>query len=214
MSISISRLKAVWPWLAEARYAWLSIAVISVALLISLRPHTTEPVIRLTGLVLQILGIGTVMWGISETRALFGQPSFASNTKAWLGRFPLMQHNVVIAVEGATLAIVSGKARAYRTHGAGKNPTIEARIEALERNITSLHERINQAQNEMDVEFQKIAKALKHEEQVRQTEVNVIREKLEVTGTGGVHISAIGASWLFVGVILSTAAIEIAELLK
>jgi hypothetical protein len=37
---------------------------------------------------------------------------------------------------------------------------------------------------------------------------------LEASGTGGVHISAIGASWLFVGVILSTAAIEIAELLK
>jgi len=37
---------------------------------------------------------------------------------------------------------------------------------------------------------------------------------LEATGTGGVHISAIGASWLFVGIILSTAAPEIAEFLK
>jgi hypothetical protein len=44
MSINASRLKAVWPWLAEARYAWLSAGVICVALVISLRPHTTEPV--------------------------------------------------------------------------------------------------------------------------------------------------------------------------
>jgi len=214
MSISISRLKSVWPWLGEARYAWLTISVIFASLLISLRPHTTEPVIRLTGLVLQLLGIGTVIWGISETRALFGHPSFASRTRAWLGRFPLLQHNVVIAVGGATLGIVGGKARAYGTHGAGENPTIDARLEALEKNITSIHERITQAQNEMDAEFQKAANALKHEEQLRQSEDNEIRKKLEATGTGGVHISAIGAAWLFVGVILSTAAIEIAELLK
>jgi len=214
MSISISRLKAVWHWLVEARHAWLAISVIFAALLISLRPHTIEPVIRLTGLVLQLLGIGTVIWGISETRALFGHPSFASKTRAWLGRFPLLQRNVLISVGGAILGIAGGKARAYGTHGAGVNPTIETRVEALEKNITSIHERITQAQNEMDAEFKKAENALKHEEQVRQLEDNEIRKKLEATGTGGVHISAIGAAWLFVGVILSTTAIEIAELLK
>jgi len=109
---------------------------------------------------------------------------------------------------------MSGKARVYGTHGAGENPTIEARLEALEKNITSIHERITQAQNEMDAEFQKAANSLRHEKQVRQSEDNEIRKKLEATGTGGVHISAIGAAWLFLGVILSTAAIEIDELLK
>ena len=90
MAINASRLKAVWPGLFEARYAWLSATVICVALVISLRPHMTESVIRLTGLVLQLLGISTVIWGISETRALFGHPSFASKAKAWLSRFPLI----------------------------------------------------------------------------------------------------------------------------
>jgi len=66
----------------------------------------------------------------------------------------------------------------------------------------------------MDEEFKKTAEALKNEEQQRQAEDNSIRAKLEATGTGGVHISAIGVSWLFVGVVLSTAGVEIAELLK
>ena len=92
--------------------------------------------------------------------------------------------------------------------------TIESLAEALEKNVTSIHERITQAQNEIDGEFRKAADALKNESQLRVTEDNLIREKLVATGTGGVHISAIGASWLFVGVILSTAAIEIADLLK
>jgi hypothetical protein len=87
--INRSRLKAVWLWLAEARHAWLATAVICVAFVVSLRPHTTEPIIRIRDLCLQLLGIGTVLWGISETRALFGHLSFTSKAKAWLGRFPL-----------------------------------------------------------------------------------------------------------------------------
>jgi len=160
------------------------------------------------------LGIGTVIWGISETRALFGHASLTSKARAWLGRFPLLRRNVVVAAGDAVLAAAVGKGRAHVTYGPGANPTIESRLEALEKNVTSIHEHISQTQKEMDEEFQKTADALKREEQSRQAEDRAIREKLEATGTGGVHISAIGALWLFVGVILSTAATELAELLK
>jgi hypothetical protein len=214
MPINTSRLKAVWPWLVEARYAWRAAAVICVALVISLRPHTSEQVIRFTGLVLQLLGIGTVIWGISETRALFGHKSITSEAKAWIGRFPLLRRDVVFAAVGGAACAAVGKGRAHVTHGPGANPTIETRLEALEKNVTSLHERISDTQREMDEEFQETAQVLKREEQARQAEDRAIREKLEATGTGGVHISAIGASWLFVGVILSTAATEIANMLK
>lgn len=214
MPISISRLKNLWPWLVEARYAWLSAGVILAALIVSLRPNTPEPVIRLTGLVLQVLGIATIIWGISETRAFFEHPSFAAKTKFWLTRFPLLRRNIVIAAGAASLALLTSKVRAHSAHNPGPNPTIEARIDSLERNIVLIHERIAGAEKEMDEEFQKISDVLKSEEHARQSEDNEIHKKLEATGTGGVHISAIGASWLFVGVILSTAAVEIAELLK
>jgi hypothetical protein len=219
MPINTSRFKAIWPWLGEERYTWLSVAVICVAMLlslliISLRPHWTEPVIRFTGLLFQLLGISTVIWGISETRALFGHPSFLSRKKAWLSRFPLLRRDVVLAGEGVTHVLVSDEATVYMTHGAGPNPTIEARLDALEKNVTSIHERITQTQKEIDKEFHTITGAIKREEQSRQAEDNAIRVKLEATGTGGVHISAIGASWLFMGIILSTAATEIAALLK
>jgi len=214
MNINASRLKAIWLWLAEARYAWLSTAVICIALVISLRPQTTEPVIRLTGLVLQLLGVVTVIWGISETRTLFGHPSFSSKTRAWLSRFPFLRRNGVAQLSGVTCTGSVGKVRAYGINGPGDNPSIESRLEALEKNITSIHERISQTQREMDEEFQKTAAAFKREEQSRQATDNTILVKLEATGTGGVHISAIGALLLFVGVVLSTAALEIASLLS
>ena len=208
-------MRSLWPWLAEARYAWLAAGIIMAALVFSLRPHTPEPVIRLTGLALQVLGIGTVIWGISETRALFGHPSFAAKAKSWLGRCPLMRQNFVSAAGDGLIGIATCKARGHSTHEpAGPNPTIEARLESLERNITLIHDRISSAEKEMADEFRKTSEAIRTEEQARQAEDNAIHAKLEVTGTGGVHISAIGAGWLFVGVVLSTAAGEIAELLR
>ena len=94
------------------------------------------------------------------------------------------------------------------------NPTIETRIDALEKNLALIHERISSIEKEVGEEFQKAAKALINEEKARQTVDRGIYEKLESAGTGGIHISAIGALWLFSGVILSTASIEIADLLK
>lgn len=214
MVVIFSRLKAVCAWLAEAWHVWLAVVVIGLALVVSLRPNTTEPVIRLTGLGLQLLGIATVIWGISEMRDLFGHPSLRSKAKAWLGRIPLLNRNVVIEAGGISVSAASaGKARAYVTHGPGPSPTIQTRLDAVEKTVTTIHERISETQTEMDEGLQKTADALNGEEQLRSAEDTAIREKLEATGTGAVHISGIGASWLFVGVILSTASREIAALI-
>jgi hypothetical protein len=210
MPIKTSRLKSLWP----SRYFFLSVAVNIVALVISLRPHTTETVIRLTGLALQLLGISTVVWGISETRSLFGHPSLTSKAKAWFSRLLLLRQNVVIAPESDSFQVTSGKAMIYQMSGVGANLTPDARLDAYEKNIVLLHERISQMQKEVDKDFQKAADLLKRETQQRQAENGKIRQTLEATGTGGIHISAIGASWLFFGVILSTAAVEIAKLIK
>jgi len=149
---SVSRIKQLWPWLVEARFAWLTLGVIGAALIVSLRPHTSESVIRLTGLVLQLLGIGTVIWGISETRALFGHPSFAAKAKSWFERFPLRRRNIVLAVGAASLAAATCKARGYVTQGPGSNPTVGTRLDALERNVSLIHERISGIEKEMDEE--------------------------------------------------------------
>lgn len=199
-----------------AQYGWLFAAVICVALVISFRPHTTERVIRITGLVLQLLGICMVFLGISKMRALFELPSFASKTKALLSRFHVLRRHVVNYDDGVSTGglVFGGRGEEYTRHGPGANLTNEARLEALEKNVTLVDKRISQTRKEIDGELQKTAAALKREEDTRKAEEKAIRERLKATGVGSVHISLIGASWLAVGLILSTAAIEIAELLK
>jgi hypothetical protein len=209
----LKRLKAIGHWLAAAWPVWLCVGVIAVALLVCLRPSTPEPAIRLTGIVLQLLGIGTVVWGISETRALFGHPPIFIKVKAWLKSFPIRRNVVIEATGIRSLGSVSVRGRGYGTYGA-ETQTTESRLDALEKNIHAIHDRITQSQVEADRELGEVLDRIKSEQNTRQSDDNAIRAKLEATGTGGVHISAMGAAWLFVGVILSTAGIEIAEFLS
>lgn len=113
-----------------------------------------------------------------------------------------------------TLDAPTQSASAYSIYGAGDTPTLESRIAALEKNIHAVNARIDSAQNATDAEFRNISISLKQEEAARATADQKINEKLEATGTGGVHISAIGSLWLFVGVTLSTASVELSQWMK
>ena len=207
------RLNGIGPWLAELRYVWLASVVAALALIVA-AIGGTEPAIRLTGLVLQLLGIGTVIWGIVETRALFGHPAIFAKTKHWLGRFPLLKQSRVVSAQGVAVGTATGRARAMVTHGPIAKPTVEARLDALEKNVIAIHHRITETQREFDADLGSIERKLAEEAMKRESEDTNIRGTLEATGTEGVHISAIGAAWLFVGVVLSTAAMEIEKWLR
>jgi hypothetical protein len=211
--VNITRVKALLPWLAEARYVWLALLVSIAALVIALRPGTTEPFIRLTGLALQIMGIGTVAWGISETRALYGHKPLFALARGWVKRFPLRRRNIVLGAAGSASAASTVRARGHVTHGTPPNPTVNDRLDALEKNIGAMHERISATQKELDEEVSKLKIAVSDEARQREQEDKGNWKLVEMTATGGVHISAIGAVWLFVGVVLSTAGVEIASAL-
>ena len=212
--MNIERIRPLGPWLAEGKYVWIAVGFTAVALLICLRPGSGEPLIRWTGLVLQLLGVATVVWGISETRAFFGYPPIFAAAKGWVTRFPLMRRSVAVAATGVVAFTSTGTMTAEVTNGPGLNPTIESRLDALEKNIEVLHGRITTTKKEMQERFAKANEALSAESASRTAEDERTRGMLETTVTGGVHISAMGATWLFVGVFLSTAAPELADWLK
>lgn len=214
MHMITSRLAAIGPWLWQARHPALSVGVIGVALVVSLRPHTPEPTIRLSGLVLQLMGVVTVLWGIRETRSSFGRPPVLHQVRAWLRAFPLRRRSVVIAAGTASIGAFAGTVHAHVVSSAGPNATTDERLAALERNIDLLHERISATQLELDRNSNDLKNALRQEAGTRLANDQALGIRIEDTGTGGLHISAIGASWFFAGTILGTAGPEIAALLR
>ncbi|HEY1090012.1 MAG TPA: hypothetical protein VGE47_02880 [Burkholderiaceae bacterium] len=198
-------------WLAEARFAWWGLAAVVAAVAAMRLLGPTEPVIRITGLVLQVFGIGTVVWGISETRALYGHKPFRELALNWLTRFPLLSRSATAAVSGSASNASMTAGRAHGTVGAGGNATLEERVAALEKNIPMIHARITSAEKEFDAGIQRVTDAIAEERRTRTEQDGHLSKRLELTATGGMHISAMGAFWLFVGVTLSTAALEISK---
>lgn len=209
----LQRLRAVPRWLDEARHLWIALLVVLAAFVIAFRPGTTEPVIRLTGLVLQIFGLFTVAWGIAETRALYGHKPFYKLFAEWALRFPPLGRPVRLKGGSASISATVSIGSGWGTIGAEPGATLEQRVEALEKNLPLIHKRISGVESSLGAKVQNVADKLSQEERARRAEDEVIAKRLESTATGGVHISAIGVVWLFFGVTLSTAGIEIQQLL-
>ena len=109
---------------------------------------------------------------------------------------------------------MTGNARAHMWSNPGLDATMAERIKALEENLQDVNQRLCSIQNEIDQSFRKQTEVLKHEQDTRAKADQEIREKLEATETGGLHISAMGVLWLVVGVIMSTIPTELTKLIK
>jgi hypothetical protein len=158
-----------------SRYAWpLAWAVIGFALWLALW-HPTELSIRVVGLLLQLLGISTAFWGII---------SLTSRVKAWLG----LPRHIVCELSTAGFAMGVSNVRAYGTYGAGPNPTIDTRLDALEKNVTAVHECITK---EIEEQFRKIDDIVKREEQSKRENDAVIQKNLEAKATDDRRITCI-----------------------
>jgi uncharacterized protein YceH (UPF0502 family) len=99
--------------------------------------------------------------------------------------------------------------RGHVSANAGPNATIEARVEALEKNIGFLSERIAQTQNEVDKKLREHGQRLKQDRAAWEERHEQLSRRLEASETGGLHVSAAGVVLLFMGVAMSTASSEI-----
>ncbi len=106
------------------------------------------------------------------------------------------------------------RCRGYISSTAPRNATVEERLSVLEKDILNLNKRIEETQTEMDQSFLAQSNALEEERQVRSREDQLVSAKLKTTETGGLHVSAMGVFLLLIGVILSTASVELSALLK
>ena len=208
------KLTALGPWLAEAKYVWIALCVSLVAVALCARPGTSEPFIRLIGLALQILGIATVIWGILETRAFFGRPTLLVKVRNWIDRCPLRAVKISVGVGTAVARGVAGKLRGHGSAPINPSAPTDERLANLEKNVSLLHERITAVTRDLDTDIGALRSQVERESEERHRGTAEVRKQLEGVATGGIHITSIGAAWLFVGVVLSTAAPELATLLK
>lgn len=197
-------------WLAELRLLYLAVGCVLAGIFLIWCFDATERSIRLTGLFLQVLGIGTVVWGISATRKQFGHPPVAELLDSWLRRCPLIRRSAHLQADGISMGISFAGGRLISVFAPNPDANLQERLKHIEQGLETIQKRIEDAERQFDRELSATNGQLVVEAQAREAADKEVLNALESSSTGGVHISAIGALWLFAGVVLSTSSQEMA----
>ena len=132
----------------------------------------------------------------------------------WASRFPLRSEKSVDIAFMATDDDDTVSARAHASWLVDPAAAIEQRVLILERNLPLVQDRITALQSEYDSSIRSINDQLKTEVQQRHVLATNLEDQLKKYGTGGLHISAMGAVWLFLGAIFGCASVEISAMLQ
>lgn len=170
--------------------------------------------IRYGGLLLQLAGILTVAFGVKQTRLFFGQPRPREMLGAWFTRFPKLHQNVTLTPDTLHAGVrISDQCRAQISTPDRPDAAVAERVDLLRRETAHIWEYIAKVEAGIDGRLNLISRSLRQEAENRQVEHGRLEDRLKHTATGGLYVSLTGALWLFVGVIMSTAAAEIACLI-
>lgn len=207
-----------WPrralaWLMRARLPMLTVFVVMLALAVPLCFWQTEPSVRISGLLLQLLGIAAAAVGIRDTRRMFGKPSFLEQVRLWLKAVPGLKPPA-ISISATSIIGASVSAKTHLWRGAGADPTLESRVSAVEANLKELCERANVAESALDAHVRDSEQRFREESDARKEADRQLHLKIEAASTDGLHLAAVGAVWLACGVIMSTAPNELLSLLR
>lgn len=214
-------IKRVWSWI-NAFVFWLldarrllPIPILAVVLLVLvvgfLLPVTVDDSVRYSGLVLQLLGIYTIVHGLLGRQRLFNHPGFGVKFRAWLRQFPWGSKKpqpIEISPTGGISLSSAGKLSIW--HGVPDEASIEDRLAALEANLETLKTELAETSNEHQGDIRRLVEAAASERQMRDSAVRDIRSQMEELGAGGLRLEWKGVWWLILGTIFVSIPSEIA----
>ena len=220
MQSVIAALRQKWFWMCLNKPFWghlVLLGVTGVCVLVAQPPKVngvpSDFLIRFWGMWLQLIGAATVWIDFTKTARDFGEGPSLQKTWAWIKGFfvtpPVISAGANITLGGS---ICTGRARSRP----GINPqlTVEARLSQVEIYVQSIdielnqvYELISQQESALTDEIGKLATEL------RQAIVNV-ENQLKDAFVGSYAVLRFGAIWLVAGILLSSVAVEITNVVQ
>ena len=205
-------LRAVAHWLRRvpvAPHYWYAVVVVMASLAVMWMCGWTEKAFRITGMVLQLIGVLATVWGIWRTRSDFAQPSVCSQFSSWLRTFPRWNPPPIeLSVKPIEVGLF-GEAHAISTSGPSVDQTVEGRLAHLENIVKKME--VEQAKTHIAVieAERKAQHAIDAQALALGGQIDEVSKKVETTATSGVHVAAFGVILLFFGTIFGGAAPEL-----
>jgi hypothetical protein len=193
----------------EPALGWLSLllAGFSLYLLTSVR---LEVCIRWWGMVLQLIGIGTVvhdLWSRIPKEQRKGPIRWLlAWSREWIARMP-PRHFFAQVHEGLTLADSATGSDAITITRTGA--TLDQRVAVLESRMTTIDDSLDRARQGIAQERKAREASIRKMTADAAAVIAGIRSRVEDVAVGTLPVSMFGVWWLAVGVVLSTAAPEL-----
>ena len=198
-------------WLVEPRAAWVCVTVVILAFALTRTiPKPVEDTLRYAGLVLQLLGIATVVRGLRERGELFQRPTIFTSFQNWLNRIPRLNPKpIYLSANMSTQANACSATGVVTWNGPQADATLEARVNALSENLETLRRELGEQAARTIRDTVSVRVSIENEVLLRTKELVEIRSKLSSLGAGGLHVELVGVAWLFFGTVLATVPSEI-----
>lgn len=204
--------KLILLWFYELKLLFLTILYIFLAFAWLSFFNYSEPSFRLIGLFLQICGMATVIFGITQTRKQFSHKAYSKLFSNWLKRCPVKSTPTFIEPEGIQTGFSVGNATLHTVFKLNPNIGVQDQLIAIEKEISSLQKQIDNQADKNTNELNNFSNKLATEKNERTQSINQTLKIIESTSTGGIHISFIGTIWLLFGVVFGTASIELSKI--
>jgi hypothetical protein len=139
---------------------------------------------------------------------------FWQNLGKW---FADLKHAVLlppISGRGSSAAVLTATGHGtVETHAPTVSTTMEERIEALEKKVTQINQRLRQFIADSTKVIDDLRNTLTQEAAARERAEKGLRLLIEDEATGGLHLEMMGLVWLLVGTVAGSLPAELAAIL-
>ena len=170
--------------------------------------HDAESRMRWAGTALQLAGLLLTVIGIIQTRNVFHLPSLLSILRGWFADRPKWRTDTRMELGPGVMTMRGGDLLAQVRPGA--DSTVDEKIALLFEQLGRLEQIVSVGLREVaDV----AAGQLAEERGARIAEDAALGQRLKLSVTGGLNLSAVGLIWLVVGTVFAGFAPELAATL-
>lgn len=201
-----------WRWLCELSAFWAALLLIASSLLVVTNLFPTESGIRLVGLILQVVGVASVLAGIERSRRDFDLPPIYELLHRWLRRAPWIHPKPIHGNASTNSGIQTTSAVGVVTVRVGHG-TVEERLQILEDAHNKALDSWAMQVLSLEEAKREILKRIDSEKELRELASGMSEERLKKTVLGGIGTAFAGSVVLLAGIIMSTASPELARLI-
>lgn len=210
-------LRQKWLWVCLNKPFWASACLTLITVVfVLIKPAMvngapTDLPVRFWGMFLQLVGAYTVWIDMTKTAKDFGeQPSFRKTWQWVKGLF-----RTPAPVTGTATIELVGASCIATGHVVSVSQTgrpIEERLARLESDVANVSEAVSMARGDLMRQKNELTADIKQSTAVLRQEIGVVQSKLKDALVGNYAVLNLGAFWLVIGIVMSSIAVEITNL--